>query len=153
MRWSLALVLLAACGSFSSGTGGGGDDTTPADGHGSGSGSNVGSVSVFDPGITRVVVEIDYEHGEEPYTGNIIGFGDTFAADGDVFTIDERSLKLGMIWQWKANKGGAYAEDMGSYGDALAKIQGADKPAPILIGRRTPTAEVQASYPYPINGP
>jgi hypothetical protein len=81
------------------------------------------------------------------------GFGDTFAADGDVFTIDERSLKLGMIWQWKANKGGAYAEDMGSYGDALAKIQGADKPAPILIGRRTPTAEVQASYPYPINGP
>jgi hypothetical protein len=81
------------------------------------------------------------------------GFGDTFQADGDSFTIDERTLKLGMIWQWKANKGGAYAEDMGSYGDALAKVQGADKPAPILIGRRTPTAEVQASYPYPINGP
>jgi hypothetical protein len=81
------------------------------------------------------------------------GFGDTFLADADSFAIDERTLKLGMIWQWKANKGAAYAEDMGSYGDAIAKIQGADKPAPILIGRRTPTMEVQASYPYPISGP
>jgi hypothetical protein len=81
------------------------------------------------------------------------GVGAEFQADGDVFTIDERTLKLGMIWQWKANKGGAYAEDMGSYGDALAKVQGADKPAPILIGRRVITSEIRASYPYPITGP
>ena len=25
-----------------------------------------------------------------------------------------------MIWQWKAQKGSPYAEDMGTYGDALA---------------------------------
>src|SRR3954464_136815 len=79
MRWTLALVLLAACHSFAGSGTGGGDDIALPDGHGSGSGSNGGTVSVFDPGITRVVVEIDYEHCEEPYTGNIIGFGDTFA--------------------------------------------------------------------------
>lgn len=78
------------------------------------------------------------------------GVGDTFAADGDTYGLDERVLKLGMIWQWKANKGAAYAEDMGSYGDALSKIQGADKPSPILIGRRTLSERVTASYPYPL---
>ena len=36
--------------------------------------------------------------------------------------IDERLLKLGMIWQWKANKGSPYAEDMGTYSDALVMI-------------------------------
>ena len=31
-----------------------------------------------------------------------------------------------MIWQWKANKGSPYAEDMGTYSDALVMIGGAD---------------------------
>jgi hypothetical protein len=78
------------------------------------------------------------------------GLGDTFVADGDSYTLDERTLKLGMIWQWKANKGAAYAEDMGSYGDALAKIQGNDKPAPILVGRRPMSQQPNTSYPYPL---
>ena len=81
------------------------------------------------------------------------GLGDSFQSDTDSYGLDERVLKLGMIWQWKANKGGAYAEDMGSYGDAIAKIQGADKPAPIIIGRKTQSMQIQASYPYPITGP
>ena len=33
---------------------------------------------VFDPSIANVVVEIDFEQGQEPFTGPIIGFGDTF---------------------------------------------------------------------------
>jgi hypothetical protein len=62
---------------------GGGDDVGPTpdargSGIGSGSGSGSGNVSVFDPAITDVVVEIDYETAQEPYTGPIIGFGDTF---------------------------------------------------------------------------
>lgn len=65
------------------------------------------------------------------------GYGEAFLADGDSFKLDERIFKLGMIWQWKANKGGAYAEDMGTYGDALGRSSGADNPAPILVGRRT----------------
>jgi len=75
MRWCLALVLFAACGSLPGG-GGGGDDQSTTDAAGSGSGS--GNPGVFDATVTKVVVEIDYEAGQEPYTGPIIGFGDTF---------------------------------------------------------------------------
>jgi hypothetical protein len=76
------------------------------------------------------------------------GIGDSFQADGDVFALDERLLKLGMIWQWKANKGAAYAEDMGTFGDALNTIAGRDTPAPILVGRRTSSYAIQSTYPY-----
>jgi hypothetical protein len=34
---------------------------------------------VFDPAVTEVLVEIDYEPGAEPFTGMALGFGDTFA--------------------------------------------------------------------------
>jgi len=64
------------------------------------------------------------------------GFGDVFMNDLDTFVLDERLLKLGMIWQWKAQKGSAYAEDMGTYGDALTYAMGNDSPAPILIDRK-----------------
>lgn len=57
------LVLAAACGS-----GGGGDDDGPA-----------GQRGVFEPEVTEVRIEIDYESGEMPYTGAILGFGDTFS--------------------------------------------------------------------------
>lgn len=56
-----------------------------------------------------------------------------FTADDDVFRLDERVLKLGMIWQWKANKGLAYAEDMSTYEDAIAVSAGADKGSNILV--------------------
>jgi len=64
------------------------------------------------------------------------GFGDRFMDDADSFRLDERLLMLGMIWQWKASKGGAYAEDLGTYADALSFASGSDSPAPIIIGRR-----------------
>jgi hypothetical protein len=63
------------------------------------------------------------------------GVGDAFIADNDCFVLSERVLKLAMIWQWKAQKGSPYAEDMGSYGDALNVASGADSPAPIIIDR------------------
>ena len=78
------------------------------------------------------------------------GRGDTFMNDLDTFVLDERLLKLGMIWQWKANKGSPYAEDMANYQDALANIAGADKPAPILIDRLPMSAAAQVAYPFPI---
>jgi hypothetical protein len=61
------------------------------------------------------------------------GHGDVFMADTDSFTLDERLLKLLMIWQWKAQKGSPYAEDMGTFGDALANVMGRDAPAPIIL--------------------
>jgi len=78
------------------------------------------------------------------------GYGDEFLADGDAFRIDERILKLGMIWQWKANKGSPYAEDMGTYSDALVNVAGADKPAPIIIDRMPIGAAAQVALPWPV---
>jgi hypothetical protein len=60
---------------------------------------------------------------------------DTFQNDGDQYRLDDRLLKLGMIWQWKALKGSPYAEDMSNYETALARVAGADSPAPVIIGR------------------
>lgn len=78
VRSGLALltVLACACNSAARGAGGGDDDGTGVDAAGGGGGS--GAVGVFDPSIDSVVVEIDYETGQEPYTGPILGFGDTF---------------------------------------------------------------------------
>ena len=81
------------------------------------------------------------------------GFGDSFLADGDCFALDERLLKLGMIWQWKANKGAAYAEDMGTYGDAITSSMGADSPAPIIVGRSPISKSVKVAYPWTVPTP
>jgi len=74
------------------------------------------------------------------------GFGDTFMNDLDEFRLDERLLKLAMIYQWKAQKGSSYAEDMSTYGDALAIAMGHDQPAPIYIDRKPISASISATY-------
>ncbi|RUX96149.1 MULTISPECIES: hypothetical protein [unclassified Mesorhizobium] len=71
-----------------------------------------------------------------------------FTADDDVYRLDERVLKLGMIWQWKANKGQAYSEDMATYEDALSVSAGADKGSNIIVigqGRQP----VDADFAFP----
>jgi hypothetical protein len=75
------------------------------------------------------------------------GYGETFMDDADSFALDERLLKLAMIYQWKAYKGGAYAEDMSTFGDALTRAMGTDSPAPIIIDRR-PMSHIPSSVPY-----
>ena len=79
MRWLSLLVIAAACQSSPAGGGGGGDDTgggsadARTDGPGGGGG---GSTRPFDPAVTSVAIEIDYEANQQPYTGTIVGFGD-----------------------------------------------------------------------------
>lgn len=75
--------------------------------------------------------------------------GPEFQADDDVFYPDERVLKLGMIWQWKAQKGTPYAEDLGTYEDALDRLAGSDKPAPIIIGTKVISARANVAMPWP----
>jgi hypothetical protein len=75
------------------------------------------------------------------------GLAEEFMSDGDRFRLDERVLKLGMIWQWKAQKGSPYAEDMGTYGDAITNMMGADSPGPILISGRPITDSMQTALP------
>jgi hypothetical protein len=78
------------------------------------------------------------------------GRSDSFVADGDSFALDERVLKLGMTWQWKSQKGSAYAEDMNSYEAALASVLGRDSPSPIIIGRRSSSLALKTAYPWPV---
>ena len=75
------------------------------------------------------------------------GVGTKFVADNDTWVLPDRLLRLGMIWQWKASKGGTYAEDIANYEDCLAMIAGSDKPGPIIVGGRAQTGTV--GYPYP----
>lgn len=77
------------------------------------------------------------------------GFSETFLTDTDAYSLDERLLKLGMIWQWKASKGSPYTEDMGTYGDALVLAMGNDSPSPIIVGR-DPLSVGAVAYPWQV---
>jgi hypothetical protein len=78
-------------------------------------------------------------------------FAERFVSDTDVFRLPERLLKLGMVWQWKANKGSPYAEDMGTWSDAMANAMGADAPSPIIIGGMPSSSAANVAYPFPID--
>ena len=81
------------------------------------------------------------------------GASDAFMSDDDRFALDERLLKLGMIWQWKAQKGSPYVEDMGTYEDALAMLSGHDAPAPVMIDSGVSSAALRVPYPFVTGGP
>ncbi len=60
-----------------------------------------------------------------------------FTADDDTFRISEKLLELGMIWQWRANKGLPYAEDMANYESYLNNLLKDDAgSSPIVSGNR-----------------
>lgn len=50
-----------------------------------------------------------------------------FTADGDVFFLPENLLTLAIIWQWRANKGQPYAEDLTTFEIELEKQIKIDK--------------------------
>jgi hypothetical protein len=81
-------------------------------------------------------------------SGTLTGLGEKFTRDVDTFRLDERLLKLGMIWRWKQLKGSPYAEDLGTYSNAMAMAMGTDSPAPILIGRTPISAHTRYAYPW-----
>jgi len=75
----------------------------------------------------------------------------SFTADTDTFRLDETLLKLGIIWQWKANKGQQYAEDMANFEERKAKLIGRDKGSKMLtVGRRKTPSNVTTAYPMAI---
>src|SRR3954463_13928854 len=76
MRW-IPLLVVAACTSAPAGGGGGGGNDARSDAKHDAPGTTA-KVTAFDPAIKKVVIEIDYETGQAPYTGPILGFGDTF---------------------------------------------------------------------------
>jgi hypothetical protein len=86
MRTPWLLAILAACSNSPFGGGGGDDDVGDVDAFLGADAAPTGNGRVFDPAITKVIVEIDFETGQAPFTGPILGFGDTF--DLSVTNID-----------------------------------------------------------------
>lgn len=62
---------------------------------------------------------------------------DSFQHDDDAFVLDERLLKLSLIWRYKEASGLEYAEDQENYSLALGQEQGRDPGAYML---HSPTA-------------
>jgi hypothetical protein len=76
---------------------------------------------------------------------------EAFTLDTDRFVLSELQLKLGTIWQWKANKGLPYAEDMATYEENLARtIMNNRGPGTLHIGRQRPMLGATYAYPWPI---
>lgn len=74
-----------------------------------------------------------------------------FTADSETFRFDETLLKLGMIWQWRANKGQPYAEDMTNYENLLEREIARDKGSrKIHVGRARMPKDVTIAYPQSI---
>lgn len=71
-----------------------------------------------------------------------------FTLDTDTYRLDEELLKLGVIWQWKANKGHAYAEDMANYEDLLSQRITEDKGSRLIrVGRVSVPRDATIAYP------
>lgn len=75
-----------------------------------------------------------------------------FTADDDTFSIDERLLKLAMIWQWRANKGLPYAEDMVNYETHLSRLVLRDRGSKMLrVGTVRMPKDTSVAYPQAID--
>ena len=73
-------------------------------------------------------------------------------ADDDTFRLNERLLKLGMIWRWKANKGRMYAEDLANYENLKEKLIDADKGSRMIrIGKVRLPHNARIAYPLNIS--
>lgn len=84
------------------------------------------------------------------YALSATGTGQTsFQADTDTFALDERLLRLGIVWRWRANKRMEYAEDLKNYEIAKSAAMGKDKGNQIIVvGRqRVGSGNVGIAYP------
>ena len=71
-----------------------------------------------------------------------------FIADTDSFVLDERLLKLAMIWEWKSSKNLPYAEDMANYEYALSSAVERDRgPRILAVGKSRMPSGVDIAYP------
>jgi hypothetical protein len=72
-----------------------------------------------------------------------------FTADDDTFRLDERLLKLALVYKWKQGHQQDYAEELSDYENALAERIGADKGSNIFAvgGRRVTAFDVGYAYP------
>jgi hypothetical protein len=71
-----------------------------------------------------------------------------FLADTDTFALDERLLRLGIVWRWRANKRMEYAEDLKDFEVAKMAAMAKDKGnQAIVVGRQRVSRGGQIAYP------
>lgn len=72
----------------------------------------------------------------------------SFKADTDTFALDERLMRLGMVWRWRANKRLEYAEDLKDFEVAKSAAMAAEKGnQSIVIGRQRVRHGAGIAYP------
>ena len=71
-----------------------------------------------------------------------------FQADNDTFALDEKLLRLGIVWRWRSSKRMEYAEDLKNYEIAKDSAIGFDKGNQmIVVGRERVRHGQQIAYP------
>jgi hypothetical protein len=71
-----------------------------------------------------------------------------FLADTDTFALDERLLRLGIVWRWRANKRLEYAEDLKNYEIAKMAAMGVATGNQIItVGRQRVGGANTVAYP------
>lgn len=89
-------------------------------------------------------------------TNHIVRANDTtlkeaFTSDEDTFRLDERLLKLGIIWKWREMKGLPYAEDLATYERLLSKLIHQDRGPSVLRDGGSPLTGIgRLAYPWNI---
>lgn len=74
----------------------------------------------------------------------------TITADTDTFRLDERLLRLGLIYRWKEDKGRPFAADMDRFEDALMVAIASNKgPKVLRMGGKRLSADTVA-FPWPL---
>lgn len=96
-------------------------------------------------------VQFPYLSNEIVRKPNAAGFAEGFTTDEDQYVLDERLLRLALIYRWKQDREQDYAEAMSDYQDALAQVVGADKGSRILtIGQPRLSGDATFAFPYPV---
>lgn len=89
----------------------------------------------------------------------VLASGDTapsktdFTLDTDSLFVDERLLKLAIIWRWKAAKGRPYAEDLTNYQNAVDIAAGADRGSRFVSVGRNRSGDVNLAFPWAVVSP
>ena len=99
-----------------------------------------------------VTVKYFYQSHHWAQTSALVNV-DEFSADTDTFRLNNRLLKLALVYKWREMKGLPYAENMADYQDLLAKLINRDKGSRIFrIGKAVMPRDAVFAYPQNISG-
>ena len=101
---------------------------------------------------SAVTVKYFYQSHHWAQTSALVNV-DEFSSDTDTFRLNNRLLKLALVYKWREMKGLPYAENMADYQDLLAKLINRDKGSRIIrIGKATMPRDAVYAYPQNITG-